>query len=194
MSYRGAYPDAPRGDTVDDYHGTKVADPYRWLEDPDAPASRRWIDAQNEITEGFLAGAPKRQALKDRLTLLWDYERYGVPYKRGGRYFYRHNDGLQNQSVLYTTESLDAEPRVLLDPNKLSEDGTVALQRYSVSPKGKLLAYALASGGSDWLEWRVRNIETGKDLSDHLKWRKFSGASWTDDEAGFYYSAYDEPT
>ncbi|MGB0582664.1 MAG: prolyl oligopeptidase family serine peptidase, partial [Limisphaerales bacterium] len=165
----------------------------RWLEDDNAPETDAWVEAQNKVTFGFLDQIPERTAIRGRLTKLWNYERYGVPYESGGRYFYSRNDGLQNQGVLYVTESLDAEPRVLLDPNRLSEDGTVALGQTEVSHDGKYLAYGLSTAGSDWQEWKVRDIETGKDLEDHLKWVKFSDASWSMDNQGFYYSRYDEP-
>jgi len=191
--HNASYPEAPRGDVVETMHGVEVADPYRWLEDPDAPESRRWIEAQNAITFAYLEEIPDRPAIQDRLTEMWDYEKYGTPFKEGGRYFYTYNDGLQNQSVLYVMDSLDGEPRLLLDPNKLSEDGTVAVTGYSVSPDGELLAYAISDGGSDWREWRIRDIDTGEDLSDRIEWSKFSGASWSGDSDGFYYSRYDEP-
>jgi prolyl oligopeptidase len=187
------YPQAKKVAQVDDYHGTKVSDPYRWLENPDAPDSRAWIEAQNKLTFGFLDQIPERAQIKERLTKLWNYEKYSSPFKEGGRYFFYKNDGLQNQSVLYTTDSLEGAPRVLLDPNALSKDGTVALSGLAISHDGKLMAYALASAGSDWQEWKVRDVVTGKDLDDHLKWSKFSGASWTADHKGFYYSRYDEP-
>ena len=188
-----AYPPARRSDQADDYHGTLVADPYRWLEDPDAPEARAWIEAENALTFGFLEAIPARDQLKERLTRLWDYERYGQPHLQGGRYFYGRNDGLQNQSVLYVSETLDGTPRVLLDPNTLSGDGTVALAGYAVSEDGKRLAYGLSGAGSDWTEWRVRDVDTGQDLDDHLRWVKFSGASWAKDNSGFYYSRYDAP-
>ncbi|MCI0523804.1 MAG: prolyl oligopeptidase family serine peptidase, partial [Acidobacteria bacterium] len=188
-----AYPPAKKVDQIDDYHGVKVADPYRWLEDPDSADSRGWIEAQNKLTFSFLDKIPERAKIKDRLTRLWNYEKYGPPFKEGGRYFYFKNDGLQNQNVLYTLKSLDGEPRVLLDPNKLSTDGTVALSGYAVSEDGKYLAYGLSTSGSDWQEWKVRDIESGNDLSDSIKWVKFSGASWTSDGKGFFYSRYDEP-
>jgi prolyl oligopeptidase len=187
------YPEARKCDHVDVYHGVEVADPYRWLENPDSEETRAWVEAENEITFGYLEEIPQRDWIRDRLTKLWNYERYGMPSKKGGRYFYSKNDGLQNQSVLYTMKSLDGEPRVLLDPNKLSEDGTIALSGLSASDDGRLLAYGVSIRGSDWQEWRVRDIETGKDLDDHLKWIKFSGASWSRDGKGFYYSRYDEP-
>ncbi|HEY0077143.1 MAG TPA: prolyl oligopeptidase family serine peptidase [Pyrinomonadaceae bacterium] len=188
------YPESKKVNHVDDYHGTKVADPYRWLEDLDSPETKAWVEAQNRLTFSYLNEIPVREQIKRRLTKLWNYERYTPPYKEGGRYFYAKNDGLQNQAVIYTTTSLEAEPRVLLDPNKLSADGTVALTDYYVSYDGKLMAYGISSGGSDWQEWRVRDVETGRDLSDVIKWVKFSGASWSKDNKGFYYSRYDEPT
>lgn len=187
------YPPAPKGDIVDDYHGAKVPDPYRWLEDPDSDESRAWIEAENEITFKFLAEIRERDPIKKRLTALWDFERYGVPFHRGGRYFYEHNNGLQNQNVLYTLASLDSEPKVLLDPNSFSDDGTVALTGYSVSENGRLLAYGVSTAGSDWQEWKVREIETGADRNDLLKWVKFSEASWLPDSSGFFYSRYDAP-
>ncbi|MFZ0774485.1 MAG: hypothetical protein WCA49_13595 [Candidatus Sulfotelmatobacter sp.] len=189
-----AYPQARRGDQVDDYHGTKLADPYRWLEDTDSAETHAWVEAENKLTFGYLDQLPHRQAIHDRLTKLWNYERFTVPSQHGGRYFFQHNNGLQNQNVLFVAESLNAEPRVLLDPNTLSTDGTVALAGDAVSDDGKLMAYGLATSGSDWTEWHVRDVGSGKDLTDDLKWVKFSGASWTKDNQGFYYSRYDEPT
>ncbi len=187
------YPKAKRVDQVDDYHGTKVADPYRWLEDTDSPDTLAWVQAENKLTFGYLDQIPYRKAIHDRLTKLWNYERFGVPEQRGGRYFYQHNNGLQNQSVLLVAESPNAEPRILLDPNTLSTDGTVALSGEAISDDGRLLAYGTAASGSDWMEWHVRDIDSGKDLSDLIKWVKFSGASWTKDGKGFYYSRYAEP-
>lgn len=187
------YPDSPQDNQVDVYHGVEVADPYRWLEDPQSPASRQWIEAQNRVTFNYLESLSQRSQINQRLTELWNYERYGTPFKRGGRYFYFKNDGLQNQSVLYTLPSLEAAPRVLLDPNTLSEDGTIALIDMAVSENGAYLAYGLSTAGSDWVEWHVRDIETGEDTSDQLQWVKFSGASWTHDHQGFFYSRYDEP-
>ena len=188
------YPRTKTVDVVEELHGVRIADPYRWMEDLDSPELKAWIDAQNEVTFGYLEQIPERQRINQRLTELWDYEKYGTPYKRGGRYFFSKNDGLQNQYVLYVAESLGAEPRVLLNPNELSEDGTIALAGTSVSEDGKLLSYALSEAGSDWVEYHVRDIDTGRDLPDHLKWIKFSGASWTKDGHGFFYSRYDEPT
>ncbi len=187
------YPDSRKGEQVDNYHGTEVADPYRWLENPDSEETKTWVEAQNKVTFNYLEQIPARDDIKKRLTKLWDYEKYGVPFQEGDRYFYSKNDGLQNQSVLYTLKNLDDKPTVLLDPNKLSEDGTVALSGISISEDGKYLAYGISIAGSDWQEWKVRNIETGEDLKDNLKWIKFSGASWTNDSKGFFYSGYDEP-
>jgi len=187
------YPVTARTNQVDDYHGTKVTDPYRWLEDDNSAATKTWVEAQNKVTFGYLERISERTAIKQRLTRLWNYERYGVPFKEGGRYFFTKNDGLQNQSVLYTMTSLDATPAVLLDPNKLSSDGTIALSGYSISDDGKLMAYGISKAGSDWQEWKVRDVTTATDLADEVKWVKFSGASWTKDGKGFFYSRYDEP-
>ena len=188
-----AYPNAPTAEVVDDYHGTKVPDPFRPLEDPDSEVTRQWVEAENKITFGFLEQIPQREPLKERLTKLWDFEKFSVPFEDGGHYFYLRNSGLQNQSVLYTAESLGGEPRVLLDPNALSADGTVALAGLSVSYDGTKLAYALADAGSDWITWHVRDVATGKDTSDLIEWSKFSGASWTKDGSGFFYGRYPEP-
>jgi len=189
-----SYPETRKVDQQDTYHGTVVADPYRWLEDADSAETQAWVAAQNKVTQSVLGQIPQREAIKARLTTLWNYERYSVPYREGGRYFYSRNDGLQNQAVLYTMTSLADAPRVLIDPNTLAADGTVALADVAVSPDGKYLAYGTAASGSDWNEWKVRDIETGKDLDDHLKWVKFSGAAWTRDGKGFFYSRYPEPS
>jgi prolyl oligopeptidase len=188
-----SYPVAKKVDQTDDYHGTKVADPYRWLEDANSLETKAWVDAENKVTQSWLAQIPQREAIRQRLTQLWNYERYSVPYKEGGRYFFSRNDGLQNQSVLYTMTSLSDTPRLLLDPNTLATDGTVALAGTAVSPDGKLLAYSTAASGSDWNEIRVRNVDTGKDLPDHIQWVKFSSTAWTRDGKGFFYSRYDAP-
>jgi prolyl oligopeptidase len=188
-----AYPKAKTVDQVDDYHGTKVADPYRWLEDTDSAETHDWVEAENKLTFSYLDKIPYRGAIRERLLKLWNYERFTVPTQEGGRYFYQHNNGLQNQNVLLVAESLNAEPRVLLDPNTLSSDGTIALSDASVTDDGKLMAYATAVSGSDWNEWHVRDVDTGKDLPDLIKWVKFSGASWTKDNKGFYYSRFNEP-
>src|SRR5271166_3629083 len=155
------YPQARRSDQVDDYHGVKVADPYRWLEDTDSAETHAWVEAENKVTFGYLDQIPYRPAIRERLTKLWNYERFGVPEQEGGRYFYDHNSGLQNQSVLLVGESLSAEPRLLLDPNTLSADGTVALSGHAISDDGKLMAYGIAASGSDWNEWHVRDVDSG---------------------------------
>jgi prolyl oligopeptidase len=188
------YPVTRTVDQQDNYHGATVADPYRWLEDANSAETVAWVTAQNQLTQGYLAQIPGRDAIKARLTKLWNYERFSVPFKEGGRYFYSRNDGLQNQSVLYTMKSLADMPRLLLDPNTLAADGTVALAGLAVSPNGKYLAYSTAASGSDWNEIRVRDIDSGRDVADHIKWVKFSRTAWLHDGSGFFYSRYDEPT
>nr|WP_150107176.1 prolyl oligopeptidase family serine peptidase [Halothece sp. PCC 7418] len=187
------YPKTPQVEQLDHYHGVAVTDPYRWLEDPDSEATKEWVEAQNKVTFSFLENIPERETIRERLTQLWDYEKYGIPIKKGERYFYFKNDGLQNQSVLYTLKELDEEPQVLLDPNQFSEDGTIALSGMAISDNGQFLAYGISKSGSDWQEWQVRNVETREDFSDHLQWIKFSGATWTKDNEGFFYSRYDAP-
>ena len=187
------YPPSKKVDQVDDYNGVKVADPYRWLEDPDSEETKAWVEAQNQVTFAYLSEIPAREKIKQRLTQLWNFEKYRIPFKRGDRYFYFKNSGLQNQFVLYSLTSLDGKPEVLLDPNTLSEDGTIALSGMAITDDGKLMAYGLSVAGSDWQEWKVRNVETGEDLGDRLQWIKFSGASWTKDGKGFFYSRFDEP-
>lgn len=187
------YPPSPRQDLVEELHGFSIADPYRWLEDLDSPQTRDWIAAQNHLTAEYLARLPARERIRQRIAELWDYEKFGVPSRRGNRYFFTRNDGLQNQAVLYWMEGLEDPPRLLLDPNLLSEDGTVALMQTRVSLDGRLLAYGLSSAGSDWVEWRVREVETGRDWPDVIQWSKFSDAAWSHDHAGFYYSRYDAP-
>ena len=187
------YPKTKKVEQIDDYHGTKVEDPYRWLEDDNAADTADWVKAQNKVTFGYLEALPNRARLLKKLTKLWNYARFGAPFKKGGRYFFFKNDGLQNQSVLYKQESLDAEPEVLLDPNTFSEEGTAALSMLATSNDGKWLAYGVAASGSDWQEFRVRNIETAKDEPDHLRFIKFSGASWTHDTKGFFYARFPEP-
>jgi prolyl oligopeptidase len=190
---RVEYPETRKGDVVDDYFGTKIADPYRWLEDPNSPETQDWVERQNKVTLAFLDRIPARTRIRERLTTLWNYERYGLPSKQGGWYVFAKNDGLQNQPVVYKTASLLAAPEVLLDPNQLSADGTVALGTTSFTDDGKLMAYSVSSAGSDWLEWRVRDVDTAKDLPDVVKWSKFSDASWLKDGSGFFYSRYDAP-
>lgn len=187
-----SYPETRKDTTVfDDYFGTKVADPYRWLEDDNSEETKAWVKEQNKLTDSFLNSISFRDKIDERLTEIYNYERYSAPSKKAGKYFFFKNDGLQNQSVLYMQQNLDAEPEVLLDPNKLSKDGTVALGAVSVSPDGKYLAYALARGGSDWREIYVKDIKSGEVLDDHLKWVKFSGITWYQD--GFFYGRYPAP-
>ena len=187
------YPATAKTNVVEYYHGTLVADPYRWLEDDNSPQTKAWVAAENKVTFAHLHAIPGRAAIHARLTQLWNYERFDVPFKAGGRYFYSRNDGLQNQSVLYTVDALDARPRVLLDPNGLAKDGTVALAGLAISEDGNWLAYGTSAAGSDWEEWRVREVRTGSDLPDRLQWVKFSGASWKKDGSGFFYSRYAAP-
>lgn len=185
------YPDTKKVDQVDDYFGTKVEDPYRWLEDDNSEETKQWVEAENKITFDYLAKIPFREQLREKLTKIWDYPKYSVTFKRKGHYFFFKNDGMQNQSVLYIQDSLYGEPEVLLDPNKFSEDGTVALGNLAISNDGKYLAYTTSTSGSDWNEAHVMDIGTKQKLDDLVKWIKFSGLSWRDD--GFYYSRYDEP-
>ena len=187
------YPEARRGEVVDDYFGTKVPDPYRWLEDEDSPETAAWVRAENAATEAYLARIPERGAIRERLTQVWNYERFSQPEKKGGRYFYFHNTGLQPQAVLHVAADPAGEGRVLLDPNALSPDGTVAVARTGISEDGRYLAYALSEAGSDWLTWKVRDVDTGRDLPDEVRWSKASGASWRKDNRGFYYSRFDAP-
>jgi len=186
-------PHARTVDTVTDYFGTRVADPYRWLENTDSPETRAWVDSENCVTFAYLARIPERARIRERLTKLWNYERFGVPSREGGRYVFTRNDGLQNQSVYYWQSSLASEPKLLIDPNGLSSDGTVALSSWDVSHDGRWFGYGLATAGSDWNELRVRDIATGRDLPDTLRWIKFSGLSWTHDNAGFFYSRFPAP-
>ena len=190
------YPETRRMDHVDVYHGVKVADPYRWLE-TDVRESKEvaeWVASQNKVTFAYLESIPERDRIRQRLTELWNFEKYSSPFKRGGRYYFFKNDGLQNQDVLYAMDSLDGEPRVLIDPNTWSKDGTVALAGAAFSDNGTHVAYGVADSGSDWRTWRVMEIESGRVLEDELKWVKFSGVSWTKDSKGFFYGRYDAPT
>ena len=186
------YPSTKKVDVKDTYFGVEVEDPYRWLENDTSEETSAWVDAQNRITFAYLNVLPNRDALRNRATDLMNYPRYGTPFKKAGKYFFYKNDGLQNQSVLYATEGLDKEPKVLFDPNTLSEDGTVALSGIELSDDAKYLVYKISRSGSDWNEIFVMDTETGKLLSDYIKWVKFSGLSWYDN--GFYYSAYDRPS
>ena len=185
------YPVAPAAEVADELHGRIIADPYRPLEDPDDPATVAWVAAENEVTDSFLSGVRTRADIRARVAELWDYPKKGVPFQRGSRWFQLRNTGLQAQSVLFTGRSADDEGRVLIDPNLLSDDGTVSLTGMGFSDDGGRLAWATSTGGSDWMTWRVRDIETGSDLDDVVEWSKFSGAAWSGD--GFFYSAMDPP-
>ena len=187
-----AYPESETVDHKDDYHGTEVADPYRWLEQDvrESEAVRNWVDAQNEVTFAYLATIDERAAIEKRMTELWDYERFFLPRKAGDRYFYQYNDGLQNQEVVLMQSALDAEPQLLIDPNAWSEDGTVALAEYYPSPDGSHVAYLVQDGGSDWREAKVLHVESGEELAEQLLWLKFTTLSWAGDGSGFYYSRY----
>ena len=189
------YPATKKVEQTDTYHGTAVADPYRWLEDDvrKSTAVADWVAEQNKVTDAYLAKLPERDAIKKRITELWNYEKISAPSKTGGKYFFSRNDGLQNQNVLYVQDALDAVPRLLLDPNTLTKDGTVALAGFVPSDDAKYAAYGLADAGSDWNTWKVLDIATGKTLADDLRWIKFSSASWTADSKGFFYSRFPEP-
>lgn len=186
------YPHTAMVEHVDNYHGVEVADPYRWLEDDvrESEDVKKWVDSQNEVTFAYLQNIPERQLIEDRLTELWDFERYGMPNREGGRYFYSYNDGLQNQNVVYMQASLDAEPALLVDPNTWSDDGTVALASYIPSPDGKHVALLVQDGGSDWRTGRVMEIESGAMLDEQLEWLKFTNLDWAKDGSGFYYSRF----
>lgn len=185
------YPKTEKVDTVDVYFGTEVSDPYRWLENDTSAATAAWVEAENKVTNEYLAQIPFRGQLLKRLTDLANYEKISAPFKKHGKYYFYKNDGLQNQSVLYIQDSLEGEPRVFLDPNKLSDDGTVALTSLSFSNNGKYVAYTISRSGSDWSEIYVMDAVTGQLLDDHIEWAKFTEAAWKGD--GFYYSAYDAP-
>ncbi len=187
------YPVSVRTNVVDDYFGTAVEDPYRWLEDDNSAETKAWVEAQNAVTFGYLSAIPERSAIKERMTRLLNYERTGLPYHRGGRYFYSRNNGLQNQNVWFSAPGLDAEPTVLLDPNTLAGDGTVSVSAPVPSEDGKRVAYQISASGSDWREIRVRDVATGQDLPDRLQWVKFSGIAWKKDGSGFFYSRYEAP-
>lgn len=188
------YPQTAKVDVTDNYHGTEVADPYRWLEDDNSAETAAWVAAENEVTFDYLSQIPYRTQIDQRLTELWNYEKIGAPNKVGDRYFYFRNDGLQNQSVLYMMDSLDdPDPEVFLDPNALSADGTAALNTVAFSEDGKYMAYGIARSGSDWVEIYVKEIPSGKILDDVIRWVKFSGANWDAKSEGFYYRGYDEP-
>ncbi|AOS96216.1 Prolyl endopeptidase precursor [Microbulbifer aggregans] len=187
----GDYPETKTVAQKDGYFGTEVSDPYRWLEDLESESVDKWVATQNEFSLPTLKELPGWQKINDRLTELWQYEQYGVPYKKAGKVFYEYNDGTWDQSIFYRTQDLRKEkPSAILDPRKLSEDGTIAAKRYAVSPEGRYLAYGTSDGGTDWTDYHVRDLDTGKDLEDVLTGIKFSGVSWAKDESGFYYSRY----
>jgi prolyl oligopeptidase len=191
------YPQSRKDDVVEDYHGTPIADPYRWLEDPHSEETVSWCAAQNKLTFDYLAEVPARETIHTRLTALWNSPKFDAPLKKGDYYFYQKNDGLQNQPVLYKQVGLEGEPEVLLDPNTLSDDGTVALFNMSFSKDGKWMAYSLSSGGSDWQTINIRNVKTGEDSPETLRWLKFTGVAWKSDGAGFFYNRYpamDDPS
>src|SRR2546421_6644932 len=184
------YPVTARVKVSDSYFGTEVEDPYRWLENLDSPQVAQWVAAQNALAQPRLAALPQREWLKVRLTQLWNYERYEVPVKRGGRYFFLHNDGQQNQSVLLVSDSLDAPPRVLFDPNTVRQDATVALSEFAPDVRGDVVGYAISDGGTDWQVWRFRRVHDGADLPDILRFPELRGLSWARDGSGVYYSRY----
>lgn len=188
------YPETRKDAVVDDYFGTQVPDPYRWLEDDNSAETKAWVKAQNAVTRTYLDAIPQKAEIRARLEKLWNFEKVSLPFTVGGhRWFFSKNDGLQNQAVLYSAEAPTAKPKVLLDPNELSKAGTIALNGESVSWNDKLLAYGLSKAGSDWVTWKVRDTGTGKDLPDQIEWSKFSGAAWARDDKGFYYAAFDAP-
>ena len=187
------YPITRKVDQVDVYHTTNVADPYRWLEDDNSAETKAWVIAQNQVTDKFLEAMPQRLPARRIYTELYNFERFGIPFKEGGRYFWSRNDGLQQQNVIYTAKSLKDTPVVALDPNTMSKDGTVALSGMVPSRDGKLVAYGIAGAGSDWQTWKVRDLATGQDLADKIDWVKFSSAAWTADGKGFFYARYDAP-
>jgi prolyl oligopeptidase len=187
------YPETRKSDHTDTYHGMVVADPYRWLEDDNSAETKAWVKAQNAVTDKFLEAMPQRLPVRKIYTELYNFERYGLPSKEGGRYFWSRNDGLQQQSVIYMAKSLTDKPAVAIDPNQFATDGTVALTGMKVSRNGRYAAYGKAVAGSDWQVWQVRDLETGKDLVDKTEWVKFSSAEWTPDGKGYFYSRYDAP-
>lgn len=187
------YPPAPRGSVVDDYHGTRVPDPYRWLEDDSSPETKAWVDAQNRLFRGFVDAGPLRDGIKARLERLENYPKISLPWKKGGRYFFHRNDGLQNHYVFHRMDRLGGEPKVVLDPNLLSEDGTVAVTGWHLSHDSSLLAYATSASGSDRQEMRIRRVDTGEEFPEILRHCKFTGAAWKHDNSGFYYNRYPAP-
>src|ERR1700722_4588603 len=187
------YPEAPRGTVVDDFHGTKVADPYRWLENLDAPATRAWVASEQALTATYVGRLPARGVLRRRLGTLYDFERFDLPFVAGRRFFYAHNTGLQNQSVLFKTEGVSGAPSIVIDPNKLSKDGSLAVVGYVASDDGRLLAYGVSVSGSDWTDWHIRDLATGRDLPDVIRNTKYYAPVFSRDDRGLYYSAFPAP-
>ena len=187
------YPATATGDVVDSYHGRTVADPYRWLEDLNSPQTAAWVQAENSVTTSYLTQLPGREAIRKRITELWNYPKVSIPYFEGGRWYLSRNSGLQRQSVIYTRQTLLGRERVALDPNALSPDGSIALSGFAPSPDGRYVAFSESEGGADWASYRVRAIATGRETGDTVRWIKFSGVSWTHDGRGFFYARYPEP-
>ncbi len=186
---KGRYPPARRAEAIDEFHGTKVGAPYRWLEEEGSPETTAWVEAENRLTADYLK-SPEREAIKAELTKLWNFPRYSLPVEKAGRYFFSKNDGLQNQPVWYYQDGLEAEPRLLLDPNLLSPDGTVSVSGTAFSEDGKLMAYLLSESGSDWQKLRIRRVESGEDFDEVLNWCKFSSIAWKHDGSGFFYNRF----
>lgn len=193
LSAKFIYPSARMDDITDDYYGTKVSDPYRWLEDPDSKETMSWVEEENKLTSEYLNNDNEREEIKKRLIELLNYPKYSTPRKEGNRYFFYKNDGLQNQYILYMQKSLDSEPVVVLNPNEFSKDGTVSINRVSYSNDGTLIAYGISTSGSDWQEIKIRNTDTGKDCEEIIKWSRNGGVAWKHDNSGFYYNRYPEP-
>jgi prolyl oligopeptidase len=193
LAQKFPYPTARMDTVVDNYHGVRVADPYRWMENPDSPENVTWVEAENKLTSSVLKEVSSRPKIKERLTKLWNYPRYWAPFKQGNRYFYSKNDGLQNQDVMYMQNTLKSNPIVVIDPNKFSADGTVALTNTALTKDGKTLAYGISSGGSDRQEIRIREIDTGREYDEVIEWCKFASIAWKDDNSGFYYNRFPEP-
>ncbi len=190
---RLSYPPTRKGDVVDDYGGTKVPDPYRWMEDLDAKEVAAWVSAQNRLTFGYLDELPIRDQFKQRITELWNFPKVTVPVEEGGRYFYQRNTGLQRQAPLFVRDGLTSEPRLVIDPNVLSPDGSTSLAEWRPSPDGRLVVYGLSEGGADWQTLHLRDVDSGRDLPDLVEWMRFSDLSWTKDSKGFFYSRYPQP-
>ena len=193
QSQKLSYPTARRAEVIDDYFGTKVTDPYRWMEELDSKELSDWVAAENKLTFDYLERLPLREHFRQRITELWNYPKTTIPVREGGRLFFRKNSGLQRQSPIYMRTNLTGRPTLVIDPNVLSPDGSVSLPRYTPSPDARLLAYTLSEGGADWQTVHVREIASGRELPDKVKWMRFSGLSWTTDGKGFFYSRYPEP-